>query len=249
MAEPMLSLFQFLLIFCLLDHNKSVTLAHQLSSSQASNPITTVTNASTASTLTLTHSRSHASLSASGDHAMDEHNMKYWGSVLSNKTFSALLQQRQIYPRSIVDISTELPAPFNSNPNNPSYLSNYQDILSGVCTIGDDFCFFKASNGSMIKADSTEFSDECVLWDDACSGNKTAALKKFFDIAFTNHNNYSTPPLYDNNCFLQESVNQSDCNTFNPPERLSEFRTIKDWMRSSQCVSAADEWIAMTGYS
>lgn len=247
MAEPMLFLFQFLLILCLLDRNNYVTLAHQLPLSLASNPITTIKNTSTASSLTRTHSSSHANPSASGPHAMDEHNMKYWGAVLSDKVFSALSQQRRIYPRSNVDVSTELPAPFNNNPNhNPLYLLNYHDILSGVCTIDDDFCFFKASNGSMIKAASTGFSDECVLWDDACSGNRTAALKKFFDIAFTR---YSVPPLYNNQCFSQEFVNQSDCNTFNPPERLSEFRTIKDWMRSSQCVSAADEWIAMTGYS
>lgn len=179
---------------------------------------------------------------------MDEHKMKYWGSDLSDRTFSALSQQRQIYPRSIVDVSTELPAPFNSNPNNSEYLPNYQDILSGVCTIDDDFCFFKASNGSIVKADATGFSDECVLWDDACSGNRTAALEKFFDTAFVGRK-YSNAPLYGNGCFLQEYVKQSDCNTFNPPERLSEFQTMKDWMRSSQCVSAADEWIAMTGYS
>lgn len=49
-------------------------------------------------------------------------------------------------------------------------------------------------------------------------------------------------------CFTQHLVNQSDCDTYNHPERLSEFQKIRDWMRSPQCVSAADEWIAKTGY-
>ena len=252
MAKLMLFLSQLSLILCLLDHNRHVTFAHQHSSSQASNPTTTTANASTALSLTHAHSSSHANPSTGGPHATDEHNMKIRGSILSNKMFSGLSQQRQIYPRSILDTSTELPAPFNSEPDSSQYLPNYQDILSGLCTIDDDFCFFETSNGSIVKADATRFSDDCVLWNDTCSGDRTAALKNFFDTAFCSspHNRkYGNGPLLANGCFQQRFVNQSDCNTFNSPERLSEFRTIKDWMRSSQCISAADEWIAMTGYS
>ena len=44
-------------------------------------------------------------------------------------------------------------------------------------------------------------------------------------------------------------MNLSDRDTYKPPERLSKFRKLKHWMRPSQCIAAADEWIAMTGYS
>ena len=248
----MLFLLQFQLILCLLDHNEYTTLAQQYSLSQASDPVTTITNASIPSPLARAHSSSHTNTSASGPRAMDEHDMEYWGSVLSHKTSSVLSQQRHIYPRSNVDVSTELPAPWNDYPGSSWYLSNFQDILSGFCTIGDNFCSFKASNGSIMKANVTGFHDGCVLWDDSCSGNRTEAIKNFFDNAFLSNgrnDRNSNGPLLSNLCFVQKFVNQSDCDTYNPPERLSEFQRIKNWMRSSQCISAADEWIAMTGYN
>ena len=247
MPGPILFLLKLLSILCLLGHSKYKTLAHQQNIDQASNSIKIITNGPS---LTRANNSSHANASASGPHALYENSMKHRGSILSNKAFSALSRDRQIHPRSIVDDSTELPAPFNRLPNSPVLLQNYQDVLSGSCTFEDSFCSFKASNGSIIKAGATDLHDECLLWDDSCSGNRTAGIEKFFDMAFRdeNHPNWNGP-LLGNLCFQQRFVNLSDCDAYNPPERLADFLRIKNWMRSSQCVSAADEWIAMTGYN
>ena len=139
--------------------------------------------------------------------------------------------------------------------DNPKSAINAQDILSGSCAIGDDFCSFKESNGTIIKATATNFSDQCLLWDHSCTGNRTLAIQKFFDIAFADaelngDDLNGNGRLMDNDCFLQNSVvNQSDCNRYNSPQRLSDFEKIKKWMRSQECVAAADEYMAMTGNS
>ena len=138
---------------------------------------------------------------------------------------------------------------------NQKSANNNQDIRSGFCAIGDDFCTLKESNGTIIKATATNFSDQCLLWDPSCTGNRTLAIQKFFGIAFADaeldgDDLDGNGKLIDNACFLQNSVaNQSDCDRYNPPERLSDFGKIKNWMRSQQCVAAADEWMAMTGSS
>ena len=157
-----------------------------------------------------------------------------------------------IYNSSGNPINPTVPMPTLYNQKSAN---NIQDIRSGFCAIGDNFCSFKDSNGTIIEATATNFSDQCLLWDPSCTGNRTLAIQKFFDIAFSDaeiggDDLNENGKLLDNGCFLQNSVvNSSDCNRYNPPERLSDFGKIKNWMRSQQCVAAADEWMAMTGNS
>ena len=137
----------------------------------------------------------------------------------------------QNYSESVTNVFTTLPVPFSfdsSRDNYPAqYTTNYLDIKSGYCAIGDDFCSFKDGNGTIVKAVATNFSDECLLWDASCSGNRTLAIEKFFDVAFSDSANesYKNGDLLANDCFQQddEAVNQSDCNTYNPPGRMAEF--------------------------
>ena len=207
--------------------------------------------------------------------ARHEHNIKSWASTLNKKTFSAQSQPWYNSPRGMVDNSPELPVLLNTTQDgdiaqllanyqhmsitrddDAKLLVNYQHVRSGFCAIYDNFCFFKVSNGTIIEATAMNLSDQCLLWDDSCSGNKTAASEKFFDTAIRDQ--YAKPhsicctvvcrSLMCNTCFQLISVDQSYCHTYNYPERLSELQKIKDWMRSPQCVSAADEWIAKTGY-
>lgn len=158
---------------------------------------------------------------------------------------------------SKISIPTALPVPFYLRPddiynNTPKILANYQDVKSGFCVIGDNFCSFKDSNGTIHDAVFTNFSDECLLWDASCSGNRTMAIERFFDIAFSDqfpNDTNMNGNLLDNDCFTQDYmfVNQLYCGIYNSPERLLDFEKIKSWMRSPQCVSAANEWIGMTG--
>ena len=109
------------------------------------------------------------------------------------------------------------------------------------------------SNGTIHDAVATNFSDQCLLWDASCSGNRTMAIERFFDIAFSDQfpdDTNTNWKILDNECFTQDYmfVNQLYCGIYNSPERLSNFEKIKSWMRSPQCVSVANEWIAMTGH-
>ena len=149
-----------------------------------------------------------------------------------------------------------LPTPLVSNgfdgfgPYAKKNLKNYEDIKSGFCDLADNFCSFKDANGTIREASPLNMSDQCVLWDASCSGDKTLALERFFSIAFPDtHDTYNDLRITGNDCFAQQAwMPQSDCVTYNPPDRLLEWQKMKDWMRSPQCVSAAEEWQNMTGH-
>ena len=129
-------------------------------------------------------------------------------------------------------------------------LKNYMDIKSGFCDLSDNFCSFKDYNGTIKEASPIKLDDVCVLWDSSCSGNKTLAIEKFFSIAFPDKNDAHTNlRITNNDCFAQPDwISQSDCVTFNPPDRLLAWQKMKDWMRSEQCVSDAEEYQNMTGH-
>ena len=159
-------------------------------------------------------------------------------------------------PSSLISIPTPLPSPFQDN-------QNFLDVKSGVCAIDDLYCSFK-SNVSNGNSSNEAFKDQCLLWDTSCSGNMTLAIEDFF--------NNTIEPLIGNQCFSQfdagvqagdpglsipfvggsglvqlDNIIPSDCIDYNPPERISEWRDIKSWMRSPSCVSAQDEWKASGG--
>ena len=121
---------------------------------------------------------------------------------------------------------------------------NYCDIKSGTCEIRDAYCWFKDNNGTVQKANATDLDDLCSLWDPSCSGNRTSAVDKFFNTDFQSD-------LLENKCFSPadsiNSVNTSDCDIYNPLERKSDFKKLRDWMRSKECESAATKWGATNG--
>ena len=223
----MLCLLRLLVLFLLLSHDNHITLARQtLSGRLPRPPIVAASNNSAASPLTQANSSAYVIPSPVG-----------------------------VYNSSHGIINAPPPMPTLVDQKSAN---NNQDIRSGFCAIGDDFCSFKDSNGTIVEATATNFSDQCLLWDPSCSGNRTLAVQKFFDNAFGDGDlNVNIPnedalkrngKIIDNDCFLQNNaVNQSDCDRYNPPDRLSNFEKIKKWMRSQQCVSAAKEWLAMTG--
>lgn len=146
------------------------------------------------------------------------------------------------------NIPDPLPSPFIG-----SFLSadvqNYQDIESGFCAIGDNYCSFEG-NDRIANFRTKTFNDQCLLWDTACSGNRTLAIEHFF--------NNTLVLLSYSECFSEFSsedppgsrgirVLPSDCEKFNTPERLSEWQKIKNWMRSPDCVSAQNERKKMGG--
>lgn len=224
----MLCLLEILLLLFALNHGDLTVLAHRTAWKRVPKPsVTAAWNTSATSPLIQANGSSHVT-----------------PSDIENYNSS----------RGVINAAPMLPLPFANlgdwNPN--KMLVNYQDVKSGFCAIGDDFCSFKDSNGTVTQATATNFSDQCLLWDSSCSGNKTMAIERFFSVSFnqsaiddpnTNRN------IINNNCFGEVgAVSQSDCDIYNPLERLADFEKIRNWMRSPQCVSAANEWITMTGY-
>lgn len=157
---------------------------------------------------------------------------------------------------SSINIPTPLPSPFQSN-------QNYLDVKLGVCAVDDYYCSFK-SNTSTGNISNEVFKDQCLLWDNTCSGNRTLAIDEFF--------NTTKWSLIGNQCFSQfdagvpagdpglsipyvgggglvqlDDIVPSDCKDFNPAERIAEWTDIKSWMRSPSCVSAQNEWTEADG--
>ena len=131
---------------------------------------------------------------------------------------------------------------------NSKYAGNYNTtkvnygIQSGTCAIKDFYCSSKKNDGIVGKANTTTADDVCMLWDASCSGNRTSATDMFFDPTFQRD-------LLGNRCFVlagsENLGNVSKCDKGNPPGRMSEFQEMKNWMRSQQCVSAAEGWAAI----
>ena len=93
------------------------------------------------------------------------------------------------------NIPDPLPSPFIG-----SFLSadvqNYQDIESGFCAIGDNYCSFEG-NDRIGNFRTKTFNDQCLLWDTACSGNRTLAIENLF--------NNTIVLLSNNECFSKFS--------------------------------------------
>ena len=163
----------------------------------------------------------------------------------STSSISASMSIVKSQSPQTVDAPTPLPTPFHHNDKysgDYKNIKNYQDVKSGICAIEDDYCSFKNGNGTVEMANATGLDDLCLLWDPSCSGSRKLAMDRFFNQTFQQD-------LLENECFAQVSpvnTSVSDCNTFNPPERISEFQEMKSWMRTQQCVSASAKWAANT---
>ena len=78
-------------------------------------------------------------------------------------------------------------------------------------------------------------TQECVLWDPACHGNRSAALLNFFI--------ETMPTLLDDSCFTTGPQSDMVC-TKSPlpgPSLINAWSTIRSWMRSPACQTAREE--------
>lgn len=80
-------------------------------------------------------------------------------------------------------------------------------------------------------------SDECLLWNSSCGGNRKLAINEFF--------NGTLWWLQENVCFY-DLVNPL-CSTYVSQDVMSEFTIIKSWMRSPQCASVSSEYDLLLG--
>ena len=161
-------------------------------------------------------------------------------SIRANSSSSASWSRSMINNHTQVKVSATAVLPISVYPNtentgNHRATKLNQDIKSATCAMKDLYCSSNKISGAVGNVNATGVDDLCSLWDPTCSGNRTSATKKFFDLDFQRD-------VLGNRCFVLEgSVNLgniSDCDRNNPPRRMSEFQEMKDWMRSQQCVSA-----------
>lgn len=212
-------LIKFLLLLSLLKHENHVILARQTLLRRVSRPsVTAASNIFTASALIQGNSSSSASTSRS---------------LINNRT------------HIVAGATAALPIPVNPNTKSTGdhrVTKSNQDIQSGTCAIEDLYCSSEKINGTVGKVNGTSKNDPCLLWDPSCSGNWTLARDTFFDPSFQRD-------VLSNRCFILEGSvnlgNASNCNEYNSPSRVSEFRKMKSWMRSHQCASAGMEWAAI----
>lgn len=83
----------------------------------------------------------------------------------------------------------------------------------------------------------SEVQAGCVLWNDTCTGDKSAARDHFFGTL--------KGRLYANRCFTKP---HEDCTKIVSPARMSEFQAIQDWMRSPQCENENAGYNSMMGF-
>ena len=95
----------------------------------------------------------------------------------------------------------------------------------GVCYLGNQDCTYTGMTTTVVGPQKPlHLSDECLLWNSSCTGNKTLALDEFFEgTQFW---------LLENLCFVQPNNTSLDCSKYVPQDVMSEFAVIKDWMRS-----------------
>ena len=123
-----------------------------------------------------------------------------------------------------------------------SVTSNALDLAEqdGVCYLGNQDCTYTGMTTTVVGPEQPlHLSDECLLWNASCTGNKTLALKEFFGgtLAF----------LQENECFVFPHNASLDCSKYVSQDVISEFAVIKDWMRSPQCLSSSSEYQLMQG--
>lgn len=112
-------------------------------------------------------------------------------------------------------------------PLSQSHSNQYNGL--GSCTLGVSSCSAAGVDLTYYGTAMKELPDECLLWDDSCSGNRTLALKEFF--------NESIWEVRQNACFME----YERCK-YNPPGQAEAFSKIKNYLRSPQCVSNAVEY-------
>lgn len=98
----------------------------------------------------------------------------------------------------------------------------YTDL--GMCSPGNHTCV----TANPIQPTTEDLSDQCLLWDNTCSGNRTLALNQFFNETIGN--------IAGNECFTNLTCD------YHPAGRAEVYDQIKEWMHSPQCVSSGIEF-------
>ena len=104
---------------------------------------------------------------------------------------------------------------------------------------GFDECQSPACKGTPTKLDGprvTDLSDQCILWDPSCKGDKDQARLKFFN--GTNAER-TVELLKRKKCFVNQTA---DCDEWVAPEILNQFADLKDWMRTPECDKDNDDF-------
>ena len=93
---------------------------------------------------------------------------------------------------------------------------------SGTCILTNQYCALQGSEHAL-----DGLRDVCVLWDNSCTGPKTAAEDEVIG-------DFLASTLGWNECFIAPTP---ECTTSNPPGRMAAFSSLKDYMRGSECSS------------
>ena len=139
----------------------------------------------------------------------------------NHETFAYAISQADAVPMALSSFTTSL----------HFHLGGAAQFTATTCEIKSRCCSLANDPGSDING----LDGQCVLWNEQCEGNKTAAVEDFF-LAKNN----LLLQLERNECFRQSASQNSKCSSNSPQARLSDFENIKSWVKSPGCSSALD---------
>ena len=166
-----------------------------------------------------------------------------WSRATSESTTGRLSTRAEDFFHNTSFGSTGLIRPYvltSTSTAVPSVTSNALDYWeqAGICELGDSDCTYTGMTTTIVGPNQPLYlSDECLLWNSSCGGNRTLAINEFFNGTFW--------WLQENECFVD--LVKPLCSTYVSHDVMSEFSIIKNWMRSPQCFSVSSEYDLMQG--
>jgi hypothetical protein len=74
-----------------------------------------------------------------------------------------------------------------------------------------------------------ELSEQCILWNSSCCGDRKAIAAEFF--------NNTRPFMEEKKCWKVMDYPSNSCDQIESPDILSAMRAVKSWMRTPDCAS------------
>lgn len=115
--------------------------------------------------------------------------------------------------------------------------SSYPESCPGCCLLGKPI---PCTGTRTWDGPPLSLKENCVLWDNSCSGNITAAAQYFFS---------ESVMLDEKPCWRHDHDPSFGCTDFEPAETLTAMSKIKDWMRKPACKSSASRYLSLSSTS
>ena len=108
--------------------------------------------------------------------------------------------------------------------------TGYPESCPGCCLIGHPT---HCAGSKTWDGPSISLAEQCILWNSSCKGDVESAAQNFFE---------NMVMLDEKPCWKGSTNVSLHCADYEPAETMSAMSRIKDWMRSSECISRMIAW-------